>query len=408
MQVGKLIPKIFTIILSNVFMSFLVSAQPATLDMTPTLTLEAGSESLEQFSPLLFSRSTYMPSNTINTADYRDLQRTKLNVLSEDLSYYSATALSSLLPSVNSPTLGSIAFESTTDAAFAGWVAINSYNDYSKYINPKGWQIDPQGPGNFVSIPKDGLGSLVEFNYEAATLIQMNDIESKIGLLVVSAEHLSKDAISMTCTASLLPLNRILTNQHCIKGIHRLKDRKGYRVVKAWFLLGIFDASSIRRLNDLNLTPDKRVKLEPISQCLDLSPSIYENCENLDYAIHELSEGIYAQDFGLNLGSTRDPRLDEHLYIIQYPVRTNGIRRGKSIVIKNCRVSEIDLMNTRFKHTCDTQSGSSGALIVAQSDHIPVGLHFAGGKDKDGKRFNWGIKLPLILAHNLKYIAQAN
>jgi hypothetical protein len=81
----------------------------------------------------------------------------------------------------------------------------------------------------------------------------------------------------------------------------------------------------------------------------------------------------------------REALLGEELFVLHHP---KGL--PLSISDRRCRVSSLGNSKT-FTHTCDTEKGSSGALIYAKDDGAVIGIHAGGGQHRSLDNFGYHI-----------------
>ncbi len=173
------------------------------------------------------------------------------------------------------------------------------------------------------------------------------------------------------CTASLISDRHILTNYHCIPGID-----KNIRVERATLRLGY--------LSERDQGQEFKVKMQAI-----------ESDAELDYSIFELAD-IPGSRYGvINLANVRDPKPLENLFIIHHP---GG--KPKYITRERCYMHPSwDLVSSsEIFHKCDTQAGSSGAIIFSDTNQ-PVGMHWGGYDESQplSERYNVAKKLTKII-----------
>ena len=173
------------------------------------------------------------------------------------------------------------------------------------------------------------------------------------------------------CTASLISERHIITNYHCIPG-----NDKNVRVERATLRLGY--------LSEREVGEEFKVKMRAI-----------ETNQKLDYSILELSDVPDSRYGKIDLSAVRDPNPLENLYIIHHP---GG--KPKAITRERCYMHPSwDLVSSsEIYHKCDTEAGSSGAIVFTDSGQ-PVGIHW-GGYDETlplEARYNVAKKLTTII-----------
>jgi len=173
------------------------------------------------------------------------------------------------------------------------------------------------------------------------------------------------------CTASLISDRHIITNYHCIPGID-----KNIRVERATLRLGY--------LSEQEEGEEFKVNMRPL-----------EINQGLDYSILELTDVPSSRYGTINLSAVRDPKPLENLFIIHHP---GG--KPKAITRERCYMhpSWNLVSSSEIFHKCDTQAGSSGAIVFSDSGE-PVGIHW-GGYDETlplEARYNVAKKLTTII-----------
>ncbi len=176
------------------------------------------------------------------------------------------------------------------------------------------------------------------------------------------------------CTASLISDRHIITNYHCIPGID-----KNIRVERATLRLGYLSEGEEGQEFKVNMRP------------LESNPT-------LDYSILELAEVPGNQYGTIDLSAVRDPKPLENLFIIHHP---GG--KPKAMTRERCYMHPSwDLISSsEIFHKCDTQAGSSGAIVFSDSGE-PVGIHW-GGYDESlplEARYNVAKKLTTIIQNS--------
>jgi formylglycine-generating enzyme required for sulfatase activity/V8-like Glu-specific endopeptidase len=169
------------------------------------------------------------------------------------------------------------------------------------------------------------------------------------------------------CTATLLGPDTILTNAHCIPG-EAGDVAAGMKVKQARIVLGYL------QLGDPG-AKSYSVKIEPI-----------EHDHTLDYSLLRV-EGDPASAFPVTQRPIRAALDNERLFLIHHP---GG--QPQKLTQAFCRAHpEKPVEGTDVRHQCDTLGGSSGSLLMAQSDGAIVGLHYSGGlTPNDALSYNSG------------------
>jgi len=205
-------------------------------------------------------------------------------------------------------------------------------------------------------------------------------LSAPIGRLDIFLRRLADGAEGTSfCTASLISDRHILTNYHCIPGDKETSE--GIRVERATLRLGY--------LSKNQQGEEFKVNIKPIE-----SDSI------LDYSILELTELPNPAYGKIDLTAVRDPHPIENLFIIHHPGGT-----PKAITRERCYVhpSSKLLTGSEIFHKCDTQKGSSGALVFSDKTGQPVGMHW-GGYDESlplEQRYNVAKRLTTIIERSV-------
>ena len=238
----------------------------------------------------------------------------------------------------------------------------------------------PQGYG----VPKPQAFFGGKPTYEPFTDLINNERYLKLGRAVGRLDILLDSSrlgpVLTYCTATLITDNHIITNYHCIPGLN-----PNDTVIDAQLRMefnSVTDAGEIFTVNVIPVEKDRA----------------------LDYAILEV-EGLPGKKYGVVKLDFREPNPTEPLFIIHHSLgKPKLITRVNCRIIKEPETSSAKPENNSstpesvvqynpdidVKHRCDSQGGSSGALVFAQLDDKIVGLHFAGTDESipTKKRFN--------------------
>ncbi|MEO0368859.1 MAG: serine protease [Pseudomonadota bacterium] len=216
------------------------------------------------------------------------------------------------------------------------------------------------------------LRDVRDANFEPLERLDVNDskraLSKPVGLLKVA---MSQDY--MTCTASVIDENKILTNWHCL-------PKYGDRVTHSVLQMGFYSTNS-----DVGVKTYS-VHLDPI-----------EANEQFDYTILKVDGDL--SPWGQIKLDDRLPPARRSLTVVHHPA---GLQ--KHITERNCRTADSVIVNGRLAHLCDTVKGSSGAPIFHDFDGETrmVALHFAGIPSTrrafdPSYNFNQGIPLAEII-----------
>ncbi len=188
-----------------------------------------------------------------------------------------------------------------------------------------------------------------------------------IGRLDLLVEKSGKQSL-VTCTASIVSAELILTNYHCIPG------QQG-KIIKASLLLDYekSDGSGTTRIN--------------------VEPRALEGDAGLDYALARLLGPVPSKISPLKL-STRSVKPREQLLMIHHPAgQTKKMSRFRCLASKSTPQK-----GPYVRHVCESLPGSSGGILFNTSTGA-VGLHHSGGLDKnDPDSFNKGTLLSRLIA----------
>ena len=168
-----------------------------------------------------------------------------------------------------------------------------------------------------------------------------------VGMLRITLTDTAGKTITFLCTATLIARDTVLTNQHCIE-----KQASTDRVTLELWLDHVGEAATIHPVDPLPLEEDGE----------------------LDYAVLRLAR---SPEMSLPLPwprfQLRAAVTGERLFILHH---SGG--NPLQVTRAHCRVTAPDATRrTVVRHSCATQTGSSGALLIAERDHAIVGLHRA-------------------------------
>lgn len=193
------------------------------------------------------------------------------------------------------------------------------------------------------------LTDLREANFEPLAYYPPDDPMRRMARPVGLLKVLLDSNQYLTCTASIIDRDLVLTNWHCL-------PRYGDRVRAAALEMDYYSAANaddVRRY---------AVKTRAI-----------EASENLDYAILKVEADV--SEWGrINLASSVPPA-NYSLRIVHHPAG-----RPKQITQKSCRAFDPPISRRRLRHKCDTLPGSSGSPVFLGygEDARVVALHHAG------------------------------
>ncbi len=196
-------------------------------------------------------------------------------------------------------------------------------------------------------------------------------VAKSVGRLDILLQRDDGVKVSSYCTASLIAKGHVITNHHCIPGI-----RPDFKVIRSVLRMGYLSIDQSGQIFEVDIDP-------------------IESSSTLDYSILFV-QGAPERTYGLiDLENAREPKPLESLFIIHHPKGT-----PKKLTRDRCYVhpSPQSLSDTEVWHRCDTQDGSSGALVFGEDGKV-IGLHW-GGFDpslSDEDRYNVAKKLKTII-----------
>ncbi len=181
-----------------------------------------------------------------------------------------------------------------------------------------------------------------------------------------------------TCTATLIAVDEIVTNHHCVPNIDRLIVANG-PVDVVTLVMGYYDETDEAAVRKYEVDPT------PIR----------------DDAAHDVSflrvRGTPGREWGWATLSPRDPKPGEGLFVIHHPGGSpKHVTRGR------CRAASpraTDQDGVDLYHYCDTLPGSSGAPIFSDEDNTVIAFHRAGGEQGRPGSVNYGV-LVSALSHD--------
>lgn len=230
----------------------------------------------------------------------------------------------------------------------------------------------------------DGNASTYDGNWTPVRLREANDRIRKfgrsIGRMDVCWENDEGKTFISYCTATLLEGNRILTNSHCTKPPRNSRIvTAGYLPVEARLLMGF---ESVR-------DTDSARYYSIILPATDASP-----IAEADAALFRV-RGNPNKDWGFNrMVAASDITPGEALVIVHHP---GGIAKMFSSIRCAVHRNQDPASQREIQHTCDTMQGSSGSLLLRESDLVIVGLHHqAGLRPDDPDSANKAIRISYV------------
>lgn len=176
----------------------------------------------------------------------------------------------------------------------------------------------------------------------------VRELAHVVGLLWVDTVTSKGERALFSCTATVISVDRILTNSHC------LEPEKGATITKLSLWLN-------------HTKPDA-------ADSYDIALTAVERDPQLDFAILVLlPHAALPVPRRVALNILRDAIPGERLMIIHH---AGG--EVQQITRAYCRAAaDTPIAKATLTHTCATSPGSSGALVFAERDGAIVGLHKA-------------------------------
>lgn len=175
-----------------------------------------------------------------------------------------------------------------------------------------------------------------------------------VGLLDLLVEEYDGTRKNLSCTATRIAVDKILTNFHCVPG-------RAFKVIDVEVRFGFLH----------------RVRATGTSFGVDPLP-IEANAQ-LDYAILTLNEQPPLDEHPPININVRDAEDRESLFLIHHPA---GL--PQRLTRYQCQALEPAINGDGLlNHVCDTRGGSSGSAIFALNDNALTGLHHSGLDDGD-------------------------
>lgn len=192
-------------------------------------------------------------------------------------------------------------------------------------------------------------------------------ISRAIGRLDMLVENGNEKYVT-NCTGGVVARDLILTNYHCIPGLEG-------KVTRALFLVDY-------------LTADGKGAFH-----LELDVQPVEADAALDFALIRIKDKL-PDDIPVLALETRRPLIKERLVLVHHPA---GL--VKMMTQFRCIVSHhTPETGTVIRHLCDTQPGSSGAILFNETLGA-IGIHHSGGlTENDPESFNEGTITHSLLA----------
>ncbi|BBU59458.1 hypothetical protein KU6B_57230 (plasmid) [Mameliella alba] len=184
-----------------------------------------------------------------------------------------------------------------------------------------------------------------------------------------------------TCTAALLPGNRLLANRHCF--YEETLVKAGFRhVQEARINFGYIDAD----FTDEVLT-------------FHVSSREVAQDEATDALVMQILGGDANERLGGHIPMVMETRATPRraLTMIHHPRR-----QPQRFSSGTCQIhpdqSDLPESSSLLRHVCETDGGSSGALLLDARTLAVVGLHNRAGLRPDGSGFNGGHKIAAVEA----------
>lgn len=166
------------------------------------------------------------------------------------------------------------------------------------------------------------------------------------------------------CTATLIAEDIIITNYHCVPN-----QESRIELVNAFLRMDFVTAGESGDIYPVDIR-------------------VLESSERLDYAILRV-ENSPGRIYGFVPLRYRSAVENEELFMIHHTrAKPKQITRRNCTLLKRSQLEQLPIemvgefrqfnTETDKAHRCDSEEGSSGALVYAYSDGAVVGLHFAG------------------------------
>lgn len=192
-------------------------------------------------------------------------------------------------------------------------------------------------------------------------------ISRAIGRLDMLVENGNEKYVT-NCTGGVVARDLILTNYHCIPGFEG-------KVTRALFLVDY-------------LTADGKGAFH-----LELDTQPVEADATLDFALIRL-KGKLPDDMPILALETRRPLVKERLVLVHHPAGLVKMMTQFRCIVSSQTPEE----GTAIRHLCDTQPGSSGAILFDE-ELGAIAIHHSGGlTENDPDSFNEGTITQALLA----------
>ncbi|PYG25552.1 trypsin-like peptidase domain-containing protein [Pelagimonas varians] len=180
------------------------------------------------------------------------------------------------------------------------------------------------------------------------------------------------------CTATLLPNNQLLTNNHCF--YDPALTQAGFTIVQEARVNFNYTAK-----DDIGSVRTFRVHSRELKRDIELDALLLQviGDANDDIGGHIPMQMVTQVEPFQELRMVHHPAAEPQ----QYSTGTCQVHR---------RNSEIDVDRSSFRHTCESTGGSSGSLLFDARTLSVVALHNQGGLSRDGESFNGGHKIAMI------------
>ncbi len=183
---------------------------------------------------------------------------------------------------------------------------------------------------------------------------ELSNSVGRLDILMQSRKSAKKSFIY--CTATLISKNLVITNNHCLPA-----DNKNLKILKGSVLFGYFSTED-----------------EDIAERIEIDIVPVESDKQLDYAILKLGRPP-KQFSSVDLSTYRVANRGENAYILHHPLS------GPQVVsyhLLHCIIANNSVVKRIVFHRCQTKGGSSGALILAESDNAVLAVHFGASSIK--------------------------